>query len=290
MPARTGRASLVGLIGQPVAHSLSPAIHEYWIKAHHIDGAYIPFRHAPDAFPELMRALRALDLRGFNITVPYKSEILPHLDSIAPEAKAMGAVNTVVVEKGRWHGINTDGSGYLHHLRATVTPEILAHGLKSVLVLGGGGAARAIVGALLEAEAGEVILCNRSPEKVSALVQHLQPMNKKTLLRSLPWEERHPAVASAHLLINTTSLGMTGHGPLELSLVSMPEGGIISDIVYAPLETPLLREARERGLIAIEGLGMLLGQAAESFAAWFGVKPVLDDALRAHVLAVRGEG
>jgi shikimate dehydrogenase len=287
MAARTGKASLVGLIGQPVTHSLSPAIHEYWMAQHGIDGTYIPFRHAPGAMPELLRALRTLDLRGFNITVPYKSEMLAHLDSIDPEAKAVGAVNTVVVEKGRWHGLNTDGSGYLRHLQASTSKAQLQSCIQESLVLGGGGAARSIVAALMRGGAQHLTVCNRSYEKACALISHLQPLARGTRLSALPWERRQEAVPKAGLLVNTTSLGMEGHAPLELSLDAMPAGGIVSDIVYAPLETPLLAKARARGLTPVEGLGMLLGQAAEAFHAWFGVMPEVTPKLRAHVLAMR---
>lgn len=287
MAARTGKASLVGLIGQPVTHSLSPAIHEFWMTQHAIDGAYVPFRHAPGDFTDLLKALRTLDIRGFNITVPYKSEILPHLDSIDPEAKAVGAVNTVVVEQGRWHGLNTDGSGYLRHLRVSVPTAQLSRRIGESVVLGGGGAARSIVAALIRGGAEHVTVCNRSYEKACALISHLQPLKGSVKLSALPWEKRQEAVDRAGLLINTTSLGMVGHAPLQITLERMLEGGIVSDIVYAPLETPLLAEAKARGLTPVEGLGMLLGQASEAFAAWFGILPEITPELRAHVLAMR---
>lgn len=287
MVARTGKAALVGIIGQPVTHSLSPAIHEYWLAKHGIDGSYVPFRHAPGDFHDVLKALRTLDIRGFNITVPYKSEILPHLDSIDAEAKAVGAVNTVVVEQGRWHGLNTDGRGYLRHLRDSVPGTKLVPAMQESLVLGAGGAARSIVAALLKGGAGHITVCNRSYEKACAMLSHLQPLRGQAKLSALPWEKRQEAVAHASLLINTTSLGMQGQGPLEISLADMPAGGIVSDIVYAPLETPLLAEARARGLVAVEGLGMLLGQAAEAFAAWFDVTPTLSDELRTIVLKAK---
>lgn len=287
MAARTGKARLVGLIGQPITHSLSPVIHEYWMAGQGIDGCYIPFRHAPGDFPDLLKALRTLDIRGFNITVPYKSEILPHLDSIDREAQLIGAVNTVIVENGRWHGINTDDSGYLRHLKASVAEASLSRAIGQSLVLGGGGAARSIVAALLRGGAEHITVCNRSYDKANALISHLQPLKGEARLSALPWEKRHEALEHAGLLVNTTSLGVTGHAPLELSLDAMPAGGIVSDIVYAPLETPLLAEAKARGLIPVEGLGMLLGQAAEAFAAWFGVLPEITPELRAHVLAAR---
>jgi shikimate dehydrogenase len=287
MAARTGKAQLVGILGQPVTHSLSPVIHEHWFTELALDAAYIPLRHAPGDFHAALQAIRSLDMRGFNVTVPYKSEILPHLDSIDPAAQAIGAVNTVIITQGRWHGVNTDGTGYLRHLRDSVTDTALCAGLEDVLVLGAGGGARAIVAAMLGAGAGRITVCNRSDEKAHALINHMQPLSGHASLHALPWEKRHMAVQHARVLINTTSLGMTGHAPLPVTLESMPVGGIVSDIVYAPLETPLLAEARVRGLVAVDGLGMLLGQAAEAFAAWFGVQPEISETLRRRVMHAR---
>lgn len=280
MAARTGNASLVGVIGQPVTHSLSPAIHEYWIAQAGLDACYIPFRHRVGDFFPLIESLRVLDVRGFNITVPYKSEILPYLTSIDPQAQAMGAVNTVVNEGGRWHGLNTDGSGYLRHLRASVEADQLTQNLKQTLILGAGGAARSIVVALANAGAEQIIICNRSAEKAQALASHLQPVVGKTVLSTRPWDERESALEQVGLVVNTTSLGMTGQAPLTLDLGNMRGGGIVSDIVYHPLMTPLLQDAHARGLVTVDGLGMLLGQAAEAYHAWFGIIPVVDQALR----------
>ncbi len=263
----TGSARLAGVIGWPVAHSRSPRIHGTWLARHAIDGAYIPLPVAPEDFAEVVRALAKAGFAGVNITIPHKQAAFDLCDVVDPFATRAGAVNTLIFKPGGITGLNTDGSGFLANLTA--------HGVNPAagpaLILGAGGAARAI-GAALQDAGAEVTFCNRTPARAAELAASLGAA-------TLPWDSRAAALADFALLVNTTSLGMTNHPPLDISLAAAPASLAVADIVYAPLQTPLLAAAAARGLRAVEGLGMLLHQAVPGFAAWFGVTPVVDDEL-----------
>lgn len=275
----TGAAKLAGIMGWPVAHSRSPALHGYWLQKYGIDGAYVPMAVKPE---DLRRALQALPLLGFagcNLTIPHKEEALRAVDSYAPSAKRAGGVNTVTIDaRGNIAGASTDGYGFIAALRAGV-PGFDPSQAPTV-VLGAGGAARAIVAALLDEGAREVRLVNRTPERAAKLAKELGGE-----VRGIAWEKRAEALAGAGLLVNATSLGMEGQPGLDLPLDALPTAAAVNDIVYVPLETPLLAAARARGNRCVDGLGMLLHQAAPGFEAWFGVKPAIDDGLRQTVLA-----
>ena len=270
---------LAGVMGWPVAHSRSPVLHGFWLAAYGIDGAYVRLAVRPE---NLARALKALPLLGFagcNLTLPHKEAALAVLDEIDPAARAVGAVNTVIVRAdGSLEGRNTDGYGFLENLRAAAPHWRAAAG--PAVILGAGGAARAIAAALIAAGVPEIRLVNRTPARAAALAKAL-----KGNVRGLPWEDRGKALAGAALLVNATSLGMVGQPALDLSLEALPLTAIVNDIVYAPLETPLLAAARRRGHPAVDGLGMLLHQARPGFAAWFGQEPEVTPALRQAVLA-----
>ncbi|MBY0355078.1 MAG: shikimate dehydrogenase, partial [Rickettsiales bacterium] len=210
---------------------------------------------------------------------------MPYLDSIDDQAQAIGAVNTIVIEHGRWHGLNTDAAGFLKHLRDSVDTEILSRQIAHSLVLGAGGAARSIVAALIMGGARDITICNRSTERTINLIEQLTPLANNVKIHALSWEKRHDAVMQAGLIVNTTTLGMDGYPPLELSLANAQDQTIVSDIVYAPLFTPLLQQAQQRGLVTVDGLGMLLGQAAEAFTHWFAISPTINEALRTRVMA-----
>jgi shikimate dehydrogenase len=275
----TGRAAVAGVMGWPVAHSRSPQLHGHWLDRYRIDGAYVPLAVPPDGLARALRALPALGLRGCNVTVPHKEAALAAVDAATPAAARIGAVNTVVVEAdGRLAGHNTDGFGFLENLR-TALPGWRAD-TGPAAVLGAGGAARAVVAVLLEAGAPAVRLINRTPERAAGLAAALGGP-----VPVVSWEDRAAALEGAALLVNTTTLGMAGQAPLNLDLAALPADAVVTDIVYAPLETPLLAAARARGNRAVDGLGMLLHQARPGFAAWFGVEPTVDAALRAAVLA-----
>jgi len=277
MTALSGRAKLAGILGWPVAHSLSPRLHGYWLDRYGVDGAYLPLPVRPERLAEGLAALLLLGFRGANVTVPHKEAALAAVDVATPEARRIGAVNTLVVlDDGRLEGRNTDGFGFLENLRAGAPGWSAAAG--PAVPVGAGGAARAIAAALLDAGAPEVRVVNRTLARAEALAAALGGP-----VRVMPWAERHRACAEARLLVNATMLGMDGTA-LDLDLATLPPAAVVSDVVYAPLETPLLAAARRRGNRAVDGLGMLLHQARPGFAAWFGVLPEVTDELRRFVL------
>ena len=265
MPILSAKARLAGVIGWPIAHSRSPLLHNHWLARYAIDGAYVPLPVHPDQLSAALYGLRAAGFRGVNVTVPHKVAAVALCDSLSGAARAVGAVNTLVFSDAGIAGDNTDGAGFMAALaEAGVVPG-------PALLLGAGGAARAIAAALLAAGV-PVTVANRTPARANALVAALPG------LRVIEWSDRS-ALEGFALLVNTTSLGMAGQPALEISLDAAPPDLAVCDIVYAPLETPLLAAARARGLVAVGGLGMLLHQAVPGFAAWFGATPVVDAAL-----------
>jgi len=271
--------TLAGVMGWPVAHSRSPAIHNHWIRHYGLNGSYVLLPVQPDRLGDAVRGLRALGFAGCNITIPHKVAAMPLMDRIDPLAARIGAINTVVVQPdGELCGYNTDAFGYIQSLldaqpgwRADAGP---------VTVLGAGGAARAILAALAERGAKEIRLCNRSLDKAETLAAEFGAP-----IHAVPWAQREDALDGAALLVNTTSLGMKGQDPLEISLERLPQHALVSDIIYVPLETPLLAAARLRGNPTVNGLGMLLNQARPAFQHWFGVMPELTPELRRLVEA-----
>jgi shikimate dehydrogenase len=275
----SGRTRLAGVMGWPVAHSLSPRLHGHWLRRYAIDGAYVPLPVLPERLEQALGALPALGFAGTNLTIPHKEAALPLVDRLSAAAERIGAVNTVVVEPdGTLSGDNTDGFGFIASLSENEVGWHAAAG--PAVMLGAGGAARAIAVALLDAGAPEVRLLNRTAERARALAAELGGP-----VHPVEWAGRSAALADAALLVNTTSLGMHGQPPLDLALDALPRTALVSDIVYTPLITPLLALARARGNPVVDGLGMLLHQARPGFRAWFGVDPVVDDDLRAAVLA-----
>jgi shikimate dehydrogenase len=275
MPILSGHAKLAGVLGWPVAHSRSPRLHGRWLERHAIDGAYMPLPVRPERFAEAVRSLRDLGFRGANVTIPHKEAAFAACDVVDATAHRAGAVNTLVFrEDGSIHGSNTDGFGFLENIRATRPGWSAADG--PAVVLGAGGSARAITAALLDAGCPHVTLVNRTPARAEALARALGgPIAVAAA----------PPLRDAALLVNTTSLGMQGQPPLEIDLGPLADGAVVADIVYVPMETPLLARARARGLAAVPGLGMLLHQARPGFEAWFGVAPVVDADLHDFVAA-----
>jgi shikimate dehydrogenase len=272
MPILSGHARLAGILGWPASHSRSPRLHGFWLQRHGVDGAYVPLPVRPEDFAAAVRSLAALGFRGANVTQPHKEAAFAVCDEVAPGAARAGAVNTLVFEDGRILGSNTDGFGFLANMAARAPGWRAAAG--PAVVLGAGGAARAIAAALLDAGCPLVTLVNRTVARAEALAAALGgPVAVATT----------PPLAGAALLVNTTSLGMAGHPPLALDLATLPAGATVCDIVYIPRATPLLRDAAARGLAVVDGLGMLLHQARPGFEAWFGVAPEVDAALEDFV-------
>lgn len=261
------------IIGHPVAHSRSPLIHGHWLAEHGLIGSYERVDVPPADVPAFVSRLRAGEFVGGNITVPNKEAVLPLLDEVSATARAMGAANTLWLENGRLHGDNTDAYGFLAHLDACV-PGWIAR-TRTALILGAGGAARAVIHGLAERGVGRILLVNRSSERAVELAAAFPGTVE---VRS--WQGVDDLVGESELIVNTTSLGMHGQPPLAIDLSALRPGTIVDDIVYVPLETSLLAEARRRGGIPVDGLGMLLHQAVPGFERWFGVRPQVTDALR----------
>ena len=276
--ALTGKAMLAGVIGWPVSHSRSPALHGFWLREHGIDGAYVPFAVRPENLAAALRGLAALGFRGANVTVPHKEQALALVDSASETARRIGAVNTIVIEKdGTLTGDNTDAFGFIENLREGARGFDAKAG--PALVIGAGGAARAILVALADAGVPEIRLVNRTQARADALAQSLGGK-----IRVVGWNDRAAALDGAALLVNSTTQGMTGHAALDLDLARLPKTALVNDIVYVPVETPLLAAARARGNPVVDGVGMLLHQARPGFERWFGTRPAVTPALRAAVL------
>ncbi len=270
---------LAGVIGWPVAHSRSPLLHGHWLRQHGIDGAYVKLAVAPGRLGPALRGLAARGFAGWNLTLPPQQAAARRVGRRAPLAARIGAVNMVtVMPDGSLEGRNTDAEGFLAAL-AEADPGFRAASGPAV-VLGAGGASRAVVAALLDAGAPSVRLLNRTLARAEELADALGGA-----VEPWDWERRAAALADAALLVNTTTQGMAGQPPLELDLALLPRAALVSDIVYMPLATPLLLAARARGNRVAPGLGMLLHQARPAFAAWFGVMPEVTAALRASVEA-----
>jgi shikimate dehydrogenase len=267
---------LAGVIGWPVAQSRSPVLHGHWLKQYGIAGAYLPLPVEPERLPDAVRGLRALGFAGCNVTIPHKRATLALVDRLDPVAQRIGAVNTVVVRSDGLTGFNTDAYGFLANLREG------RPGWRSdagpLVVLGAGGAARAIVVALLDDGARDIRLINRTKERAQDLARI-----DTARVTVENWDRRAEALEGAALLVNTTSQGMIGYPPLDIALDALPAGAAVCDIVYNPLETQLLKAARARGNTVIDGLGMLLHQAVPAFEAFFGTRPRVTAELRRAV-------
>lgn len=279
------------VIGFPIAHSRSPMIHSYWLKKYGIDGQYTAKEVAPEALGAFFADMRAGAYVGCNVTMPHKEAVLEHLDVVDPTAKALGAVNTIWVENGRLHGMNTDGIGFLAHLDQSV-PDWRSRsgpgrGPQCTQIIGAGGAARAIASALLEAGFRQVYVANRSEQRARDLVFDLAAQFGLEAGHDVGFtglDVLEDDIASLRLLVNATSLGMRGQPVLpKISWQNLEPSAIVYDIVYSPLETDLLASARARGLDVVDGLGMLLHQAAPGFEKWFGMKPEVTPELRAII-------
>jgi shikimate dehydrogenase len=274
------RFLLAGVMGCPVMHSRSPKLHNYWLTQHELAGAYLPLPVAPERLGAALRALPALGFAGCNLTIPHKQPALDLVDHLDPLARRIGAVNCVVVRPdGSLAGYNYDAFGYVESLR-DVQPQWRAD-LGPIAVVGAGGAARAVLVALIEQGAREIRLVNRTLARARELAQELgRP------IAPIPWERREDALKGAVMLVNTTDQGMIGEPALPLALDLLPMGALVSDIVYIPRETPLLAAARKRGNPTVNGLGMLLHQARPAFRAWFGIMPEVTPELRAMMEAM----
>ena len=273
---------LAGIMGWPVTHSRSPVLHGFWLEETGIDGAYLPLPVRPENIEQALRALPILGFRGCNLTIPHKQAALSVVDRVEPLARRIGAINTIIIgSDGSLAGRNTDAFGFRENLRDAAPDWDPTAG--PAVILGAGGAARAIVAALADAGVAEIRIVNRTLTRAASLARDLSTPKVTITIHS--WNEIGIAQRHAGLLINATSLGMAGEPALLLDLSSLPPLTPVVDIVYVPLETGLLAAARQRGNPAVDGLGMLLHQGRPGFSAWFGATPAVTPALRQAMLA-----
>lgn len=269
---------LAGVIGAPIAHSKSPLLHGHWLKTYSLRGFYIPMEVSADNLAQVLHALPKAGFVGVNITIPHKLAVLEIADLVTDRATLIGAANTLIFRKdGKIHADNTDGYGFIENLRQNAPDWNPAAG--PAAVLGAGGAARAVIASLLDVGVPQIMISNRTRITAEAL-QH--DFGKR--LRVVDWVQAGNMLEDAATVVNTTSLGMVGKPELRVPLDGLQKGALVTDLVYAPLQTRLLRVAQEMGCVTVDGLGMLLHQAVPGFERWFGQRPVVDAATRAAVL------
>jgi len=271
LPANIKKAAV---IGYPVAHSLSPRLHNYWLKKYNIAGEYTAIEVLPENLSEFIKSLDKNGFCGVNVTIPHKENVINLMYEAETLAWRVGAVNMITVKDGRLFGYNTDSYGFVENIMLNIT------GKNKAIVLGAGGAAKAVVYALYNIGFQRIIIANRTKDKAEKLSDNWHYNG----IEVADWENRSEILQDADLLVNTTSLGMTGKGDLEINLEKLPKTALVTDIVYNPLITPLLAQAKARGNPIVDGLGMLLHQAVPAFEAWFGVRPVVDEELRKYIL------
>ena len=269
------------VIGHPIKHSRSPLIHGTWLAEHGIDGSYEAIDVAPDDLPAFFERLRSGEFAGGNVTIPHKEAVFALCDEVDPLARKIGAVNTLVVRDGQVHGTNTDYLGFLGNLDAAVPGW--SDGPDDALVIGAGGAARAVLVALQRRDGGKVHILNRTLANAQALVDEIEGP-----FEAHGFEAFAELASQTGIVINTSSIGMHGTRFDWLDLDLLPKSTLVTDIVYVPLMTPLLLEAQAHGHRTVDGLGMLLHQAVPGFEAWFGVRPTVTPELRARIEATLG--
>jgi shikimate dehydrogenase len=270
---------LAGVIGAPIAHSRSPRLHRHWLDRYGIDGHYIPLEVQQQDLAEVLAMLPRLGFVGLNVTIPHKETVLKLADIVTDRAALIGAANTLIFRKdGKLHADNTDGIGFLSNLRQAAPQWTPAAG--PAAVLGAGGAARAVISALIEAGVPELRLANRTRTRAEALRAEF---GGRVVVYD--WVQLAAMLEDSMTVVNTTALGMTGKPDLRIPFDALHPDAIVNDLVYTPLHTHFLKEASLRGCTIIDGLGMLLHQAAPGFERWFGKRPEVDEMARAAVLA-----
>ena len=272
------RIPLAGVIGSPIAHSKSPALHTHWLKTLGIAGHYIPIDVAQEDLEHIVKTLPKMGFVGVNVTVPYKEKVMDFADLVTDRAALIGSANTLIFRKdGKIHADNTDSYGFIQNLRQKAPDWDTKAG--PAAILGAGGAARAVIAALVEVGVPEILISNSTKARAEKLKTDF---GKR--LRVVDWVQAGNMLEEAATVINTTSLGMVGKPPLRVPLDGLQKGTLVTDLVYAPLMTHLLNEANEAGCVTVDGLGMLLHQAVPAFERWFGVRPQVTDETRAAVL------
>nr|WP_321455195.1 shikimate dehydrogenase [uncultured Cohaesibacter sp.] len=271
------------VIGWPIEQSKSPVIHGHWLRHYDLNGSYEKIAVAPEDLGRFIKEMQDKGFVGGNVTIPHKQAVLEFVDVIHPGAKRLQAANTLWFEGGALHAENTDGYGFLANLDQLQAGWDAKKG-GNALVLGAGGAARPVINGLLERGFNTVTIANRTIEKAETLIRLFSDLGFGDRVTVTSWDQRSEQLAEVDLLVNTSSLGMIGQPALDISLDPLPKTALVTDIVYNPLETDILRAARLRGNPVVDGLGMLLHQAVPGFEHWFGTRPVVTDALRNDVL------
>lgn len=271
-------APLAGVIGWPIAHSRSPRLHGHWLQRYGLPGYYVPLPIRPEHLAETLRALPRAGFVGANVTIPHKEAVLALADIVTDRAALIGAANTLIFRPdGKIHADNTDGYGFIANLRQHVPDWLPDAG--PAAVIGAGGAARAVVASLLETGITELRIANRTRIRAETIKAEF---GARVVVYD--WAQVGNMLEGAHTVVNASSLGMEGKAPLRVPLDALMPGALVTDLVYTPLDTPFLQEARQRGCVTVDGLGMLLHQAAPGFERWFGQRPEVDDAARQAVL------
>ena len=270
-----GRAKVAGVIGWPIAHSLSPKLMNHWIYFYHLNGFYIPMPVKPEDLAHVIKALPKMGFRGVNVTVPHKVTVMPLLDIIDDDAKAVGAVNTITIDaEGKLRGSNTDVYGFSKNIRSLL-PE--KHG--KAVILGAGGAAKAVCQALVKEGFNNIMVINRTQETAEAMAAQFPGVSVGA------WADRDHLIFDASLLVNATSLGMAGNDPLDIDISELPTKAVVTDLVYTPQRTPLLKKAKAQGNLIVDSVGMLIHQAVPGFKAWFGVNPEIGFELKQYLIS-----
>lgn len=269
---------LVGVLGSPVGHSRSPALHGHWLRHYGIAGHYVPLEVTPDDLPTVLATMPKMGFVGANVTIPHKEAVVALAHRVSDRADLIGAANTLVFgEGGMVYADNTDSYGFTENIRQLLPDWDPSQA--PCAVFGAGGASRAVIAALIDLGAPEVRLVNRTMARAESLEEQFGPP-----VIALPWENTRTALDGCGTVVNTTSLGMVGQPSFDLDLSALPTGAVATDLVYTPLETPFLKAAAAAGALTVDGLGMLIHQAVPGFERWFGVRPATDDAARAAVL------
>ena len=269
---------LAAVIGHPIAHSKSPNVHGYWLRKYGLKGHYIPMDIAPDKLADLLPRLADLGFVGANVTLPHKEKVMEIADLITDRATLIGAANTLIFRKdGRIHADNTDGYGFIENIRQAIPDWNPKSG--PAVVFGAGGASRAVLASLLDVGVPKIMLTNRTRIRAEKLKEDFG-----NRIQVIEWVQAGNVLEEADLVVNTTSLGMTGKPEMRVPLDGLKPGAIVNDLVYTPLQTRLLATAEQQGCRVVDGLGMLLHQAVPGFERWFGKRPVVDENVRAAVL------
>ncbi len=269
---------LAGVIGAPIAHSRSPRLHQYWLRKYGIVGHYVPMNVESENLEEALRTLPKLGYVGINVTIPHKEAVMAQVDQVTDRAALIGSVNTVTfLPDGKIYGDNTDGHGFLQNLKQGAPDWSPKDG--PAAVIGAGGASRAVIASLLDGGAPEIRVANRTKNRADALKREFGQK-----VHVFDWVQAGNMFDGAATVVNASSLGMTGKPEMRLPLDALGPATVVTDLVYTPLETPFLATAKSKGCHTVDGLGMLLHQAAPGFERWFGMTPEIDENLRAAVL------